>query len=251
MKNYIAELIRHPKTKALFRPLAPFLILAATISAVEAQDAPNVPAPPNAAPTVPAPANATPTVPGPANATPTVPAAVNATPTVPGPVNAAPTVPTNANGAASTEPATPSHDDNKFIKKVARASTNEVALSQLADGRALSPDVKSFGQMMITDHTHANSDLGALAKTKGVDISKPVGEGKMDDVSTLSSKSGIDFDKAYTKLMVSAHNGAVDLFKDEVANGKDPDVVAFAKKYVGTLSMHLEHAVALEKAVNP
>ncbi len=177
MKNYIAELICHPKTKALFRPLAPFLILAATISAVEAQDAPNVPAPPNAAPTVPAPANAAPTVPapanaaptvpGPANATPTVPAAVNATPTVPGPVNAAPNVPTNANGAASTEPATPSHDDNKFIKKVARASTNEVALSQLADGRALSPDVKSFGQMMITDHTQANSDLKGARKDQG------------------------------------------------------------------------------------
>jgi hypothetical protein len=51
--------------------------------------------------------------------------------------------------------------------------------------------------------------------------------------------------------MVSAHNGAVDLFKDEVATGKDPYVVAFAKKYVGTLGMHLDHAVALEKIVSP
>ncbi|HEY4989958.1 MAG TPA: DUF4142 domain-containing protein, partial [Opitutaceae bacterium] len=95
------------------------------------------------------------------------------------------------------------------------------------------------------------SDLGALAKAKGIDISKPVDEGKMDGVSSLSSKSGADFDKAYAKLMVSAHNGAVELFKDEVASGKDPDLVAFAKKYVDTLSMHLEHALALEKRVNP
>jgi len=105
--------------------------------------------------------------------------------------------------------------------------------------------------MMIADHTKANSDLGVLAKAKGVEISKQVDEGNTDDISSLSSQSGVDFDKAYAKIMVSAHNGAVGLFKDEVATGKDPDVVAFANKYVDTLSMHLVHAVALEKAVNP
>jgi putative membrane protein len=153
--------------------------------------------------------------------------------------------------AAPALQATLSHGDSRFIRKVARASTNEVALSQLADSRASSADVKTFAQMMITDHTQANSDLGELAKSKGVDISKPVAEGKMDKLSDLSVMSGADFDKAYAKLMVSAHEGAVGLFKDEVATGTDPDVVAFAKKYVGTLSMHLEHAQALDKAANP
>jgi putative membrane protein len=201
MKKYIAALIRHPRTKALFRPFALFLVLATASNAIYAQDA--------------------------------------STATVPS---------TSATPAEST---TLSHGDKKFVKKVARASTNEVALSQLADGHALSPDVKSFAQMMITDHTKANTDLGALATTKGIDISKAVAAGNTDDISSLSSKSGADFDKAYAKLMVSAHKGAVELFKDEIATGQDPDVVAFAKKYVDTLSMHLDHAVALEKTVNP
>jgi putative membrane protein len=201
MKHHIAEHISHQKTKALLRPLALFLVLAASITATEAQD------------------------------------------------SSASTAPSSS--AAPMEPTTLSHGDKKFIKKVARASTNEVALSQLADSRSSSPDVKSLARMMITDHTQANADLGALAKAKEIDISKQVDEGKMDDVSSLSSKSGTDFDKAYAGLMVSAHKGAVELFKDEVATGKDPDVVTFAKKYVDTLSMHLEHAVALEKTVNP
>jgi putative membrane protein len=159
--------------------------------------------------------------------------------------------PAPANPIAPAEPSALPHGDRKFIRKVARASTNEVALSVLADSRASSPDVKSFAQMMITDHTQANSDLGTLAKIKGIEISKSVDEGKLDGVSDLSNTSGTVFDKAYAKLMVSAHKGAVDLFKDEVASGKDPDVVAFARKYVDTLSMHLEHALALEKKVNP
>jgi putative membrane protein len=152
---------------------------------------------------------------------------------------------------ANSEASTLSHGDKKFIKKVARASTNEVALSQLADSRASNPDVKSFAQTMITDHTKANTDLQALAASKGVDISKAVDEGNKDEVSSLSDKSGADFDKKYSKLMLSAHKDAVELFQDEAANGKDPDVVAFAKKYVDTLSGHLDHAKLLEKTVNP
>jgi putative membrane protein len=161
------------------------------------------------------------------------------------------TATSTSDSTTSKEAQTLSHGDKSFIMKVARASTNEVALSQLADGRASNPEVKPFAQMMITDHDQANSDLQALATSKGIDISKPVDKGKRDDVSSLSSKSGADFDKAYAKVMVSAHEGAVDLFKGEVTDGKDPDVVAFAKKYVDTLSMHLEHAKALEKTVNP
>jgi len=160
-----------------------------------------------------------------------------------------PTVPSNL--VESVGSSTLSRGDTKFIKKVARASTNEVALSQLADSRATAPEVKSFATMMVTDHTQANADLSTLAKSKGVDIAKQVDSGNLDGVSSLSSKSGVDFDKAYARLMLDAHTGAVKLFQGEVATGKDPEVVAFAKKYVDTLSMHLDHATALEKTVNP
>jgi putative membrane protein len=51
--------------------------------------------------------------------------------------------------------------------------------------------------------------------------------------------------------MLSAHKDAVDLFRKEASDGKDPDVVAFAQKYLDTLNMHLEHAQAIEKEVNP
>src|SRR5580658_6072618 len=56
-----------------------------------------------------------------------------------------------------------SHSDKHFIMKAAMASTNEVALSQLAVDHAASPDVKSLAQMMITDHQRLNAELQALA----------------------------------------------------------------------------------------
>lgn len=200
MKTNTTELIRISKTAIFFRPLALTLILAAAITASEAQDA-------------------------------TTPAA-------------------QSTSATPNDSETLPHVDKSFMMKAARASTNEVALSQLAKSRASNQAVGPFAQMMITDHDQANSDLKALAMSKGIDISKPVAKGEVDNTSDLSIKSGADFDKAYAELMVSAHKGAVDLFKGEVENGKDPDVVAFAKKYVGTLSMHLEHAIELKKTVD-
>jgi putative membrane protein len=141
------------------------------------------------------------------------------------------------------------HSGKSFIMKVARASTNEVALSQLAASRSSNPDVKAFAQMMITDHTQANNDLGTLASSKGIDITKAVDKGNIDDVSSLSEKTGAEFDKAYAKKMYAAHEDAVKLFKKEATDGKDPEVVAFAAKYLETLSMHLEHARVLKDSL--
>ena len=160
-------------------------------------------------------------------------------------VTPTPTAPSDS----ANEPDSMHHFGKSFIMKVARASTNEVALSQLADSRSANLDVKAFAQMMITDHTQANTDLGTLAASKGIDITKAVEKGKTDDFSSLSEKTGAEFDKAYAKKMYAAHEDAVKLFKKEATDGKDPDVVAFAAKYLDTLSMHLEHAKVLKESL--
>src|SRR5580700_5108229 len=95
--------------------------------------------------------------------------------------------------------------DKSFFMKAARASTNEVALSQLAESRSSNPDVKALAQMMISDHSRMNSSLQALATDKGIDLAKPILKGENDDVSSLSAKFGDDFDKAYAEKMVEAH----------------------------------------------
>jgi putative membrane protein len=153
--------------------------------------------------------------------------------------------------AASSSDQKLAHVDKKFMMKAAMASTNEVALSQLAADHAASADVKAFAQMMISDHGQANSELQALASQKNVDISKAVQKGQTDDVDSLAKNSGQDFDKAYAKKMVSAHDDAVSLFQKESTDGKDPDVVAFAAKYLPTLTMHDQHAKSLKETVDP
>ncbi len=135
--------------------------------------------------------------------------------------------------------------DMKFINEAAAGGQMEVALGKLAADKATSDDVKKFGQQMVDDHTKANDELMALAKSKGVDLSKANDRAsKKTDKSRekLSKMSGADFDKAYMDDMVMDHEKDVKEFEDASKNAEDSDLKAFASKTLPTLQEHLKMA---------
>ncbi|HEY3755357.1 MAG TPA: DUF4142 domain-containing protein [Opitutaceae bacterium] len=159
----------------------------------------------------------------------------------------------NADATANAPTAAPtqlSHADHSFALHLAMGSTNEVALAQLADTRAGSNDVKEFAQMMIQDHGKLNTQFGDLCQRKGVDIAEAIQKGQEHDLSDLSSKTGHDFDEAYVKMAVKAHKKTVDLLNDEIKDGKDSDMVAFANQALPIVQHHLEVAEQLEQKVS-
>jgi len=151
---------------------------------------------------------------------------------------------------ASAESPDLSHKDKHFIREATESSTNEVALSRIAAERTTNPEIKAFAQQMLADHQQLNSDLQALASQKGIDVSKAVEKGNSSDIESLSNKSPKDFDEAYIKRMASSHEDAVDLFKNEVADGQDKDTVALAARYLPIVTAHCQHAKDLKKAID-
>src|SRR6059058_6151950 len=63
-----------------------------------------------------------------------------------------------------------SDKDKIFMKKAAKGGMMEVAMGKLAEQNAKSPDVKSFGQRMVTDHGKANDELKKIAAEKNVKL---------------------------------------------------------------------------------
>lgn len=136
--------------------------------------------------------------------------------------------------------------DRDFVMDAAIGGLMEVELGRIAAQKGMSDSVKQFGQRMVDDHSKANEELMTLAQSKGITLPTALDEKHQKDVTKLSAMSGAEFDRAYSKMMLSDHNKDVKEFEKQSTKGGDADIKAFASKTLPTLREHLQMAQALE-----
>jgi putative membrane protein len=142
-----------------------------------------------------------------------------------------------------------SSDDSNFVKDAAQGGMLEVELGKLAQEKAASEKVKTFGKRMEQDHSKVNDELKKLASDKGVQLSTALDSKHKSKVDKLSKMSGADFDKRYMSDMVSDHKEDVKKFQKEADKGKDPELKQFASQKLPTLKEHLQLAESTDKDV--
>src|SRR5689334_17759295 len=135
--------------------------------------------------------------------------------------------------------------DRDFVMDAAMGGMEEVELGRIAAQKGTSDAVKQFGQRMVDDHSKANSDLMSIASSKGITLPTTLDEKHQKEVTKLSAMSGAEFDRAYSKMMLSDHNKDVSEFEKQSTKGTDPDLKAFASKTLPTLQEHLQLAKTL------
>ncbi len=137
-------------------------------------------------------------------------------------------------------------EDEKFAVEAAKAGAKEIKLGQIAAAKGTTDEVKQLGKMMVDQHTAAAAELKTLAERKGIKLPTEDAECKKccDD---LSKKTGKDFDKAYTAMMVKDHKKVIDMFKMEKDGGKDIDLKNWASTTLPTLEHHLQMSETAEK----
>jgi putative membrane protein len=135
-----------------------------------------------------------------------------------------------AETAPTGESSSLSAKDKTFMKKAAKGGMMEVVMGQMAEQKAQSDDVKTFGKRMVTDHSKANDELKSIASKKGVQLPSKEHSGKWTS------------DKAYMDMMVKDHEKDLAEFKEEAASGSDPDVKKFADDTAKMVQEHLDLA---------
>ncbi|MDP4214510.1 MAG: DUF4142 domain-containing protein [Bacteroidota bacterium] len=130
-------------------------------------------------------------------------------------------------------------DDPSFLSRASQANLAEIEAGKLAAYKGTSAVVKKYGQKMVADHTTAQAELVALAKKENTTIPKEPDPEHQALKEQLASLSGNAFDSAYIKSQLTDHQAAVSLFTEELTTGTDPDAIAYAKKYLPRLKMHL------------
>jgi putative membrane protein len=140
--------------------------------------------------------------------------------------------------AKSPATAALSAKDKSFMKEAAQGGMMEVDMGKMAQQKGKSADVKKIGSTMVADHSKANAELMAIAKKKGVDLSKE--KAKMEHLNDAT------FDKEYINAMVKDHEKDLSAFQAEAKNGSDADVKAFASKTSAVIKKHLDMVKAAQ-----
>ena len=125
----------------------------------------------------------------------------------------------------------------EFVATASSANAFEIEAAKLALQMAQSPDVKSFAQTMIEDHTAAQEELLATGKAVSTDIAKPQPDGEQQGLlDGLEGSEPGTFDALYVDSQIFAHQRAVALFKG-YAEGSEP-LNLYAAKTLPTLQEH-------------
>ena len=109
------------------------------------------------------------------------------------------------------------HDSDKdFVNHMLSDGMAEVELGKMARERAVNPEVKKFGQMMVDDHSKAGDELKEIAGQYGVQPTPTIDDKHQDLMDKLSKLRGPQFDREYIDAMVDGHQNAVDSLEGRV-----------------------------------
>ncbi len=155
----------------------------------------------------------------------------------------------SSDNGSTMSPGPVSDDDKQFMMDAGAGGNTEIAASRLALDRSSNDRIKSYANMMISDHTKAGDELKSIASQKNVTLPDSVMDKQHEALDDLREESSKNFDKAYMKMMDNDHKETIDKFQNEADKGDDADVKSFASKTLPTLKMHEDSVNAIQKSM--
>ena len=133
----------------------------------------------------------------------------------------------------------------EFAVKAANGGMMEVEGGKLASEKASSKRIKSFGDMMVKDHSEANDKLKRIATGLNIALPDTLSYDSKTELNKLANKKGKDFDKAYMNMMLEDHKNDLTEFRRAADNLKDSSIKSFAETTLPVLEKHLDSVEAI------
>ncbi len=145
--------------------------------------------------------------------------------------------------------------DPQIAAIVVTANQVDIDAGKLALSKATSPDVKSFAQLMITDHSGVNKSATELVQKLHVTpesspTSQSLQKGGDDNLAALQKLTGGAFDRAYVDHEVAYHQAVLNAVDTTlIPNAQNAELKALLVKVRPAFVAHLEHAKGLQSAL--
>jgi putative membrane protein len=146
--------------------------------------------------------------------------------------------------------------DEDFLNRGFVSEMTEIKMSRLAQQKTSNKKIKNYASMILNDHQQIENELKKLSADKKIKLSDSI-NGGMQTIKTAANQLNSstedmerNFDLEYVQMMIAGHRNAVNLF-EAGSKSKDPEIRAFAIKYLPMLRMHLSEAQELTTEVRP
>lgn len=146
----------------------------------------------------------------------------------------------------------PAMSDQQFVDFAAQTDMVEANLGQLAGTAASSQPVKDYAATLVTDHTHDYGELSNVAHEANLKVPDAIdAKNNKTMIDPFQKLKGSAFDHRYVRDMIAGHTKAIDVYRKEAADAKNPALKSYAEDALPVLQKHLAAAQALEKGKNP
>lgn len=139
-----------------------------------------------------------------------------------------------------------------YVQKAAIGNLFEIQSSDLALKQADNSAVKAFAQQMINDHTTSTQALESGVKSASLQATQipnkldSVHEAKLND---LRKVTGHDFDSAYLRAQLAAHQDALKLHQDYAQRGDSAVLKKTAANAADIVEHHLQELRKISQGV--
>lgn len=136
------------------------------------------------------------------------------------------------------------------------ANKAEIEQGKLAVRKAKDPEVKAYAQMMVDDHGQAEKKQERLLSTLNVtpestSVTSQLQTDAQSGMSSISSKTGTDFDKAYIDLQIKEHQQVIQTIDSQLLPVvRNADFKRELSTIRPKLEDHLRRAQTLQQKLN-
>lgn len=149
-------------------------------------------------------------------------------------------IPGNGNGNGSAR-----LSDQLFLRQSAQMALMEIAAGELALAQSEKAAIQEFAQHLINDHTEQLAQAQLLADELGVNLPDTLSARDQRELDRLASLSGDEFNRAWTRLMITSHSRAFSLHERAADRARHESVRAYARGQLVPLATHLATALEL------
>lgn len=138
--------------------------------------------------------------------------------------------------------------DNNFILQAGMSNVSEIEAAKVAVLKTTDTVVSSFAQQMLADHTAAQNDLKTMGGVVGFTVKDTTDAALATTIAQLNTLTGRTFDSTYIHNQLLDHQATIDFYIDELNNGNQLNVKAYANTVLQSISLHHQRADSIANA---